>query len=121
VILYVRPDVTVKGNAPTKLTFLVAKGGYRYLVIRVAAGGSKDSQLAMLGHEMQHAVAIADAPSVQDSVSLKREFERIGKVSQSVGDDFIFDNPAADEAKRKILSELSSASSRGAAVATTGR
>jgi hypothetical protein len=107
VILYVRPDVTAKANAPTKLTFLAAKGGYRYLVIRVGAGQSKDRQLATLGHEMQHAVAIADAASVVDSASLRREFERIGKLTQpSVGDDFFFESPVAEDVKRRILAEV---------------
>jgi hypothetical protein len=112
VILYVRPDVTAKANAPTKLTFLAAKGGFRYLVIRVGAGQSKDKQLATLGHEMQHAVTIADAASVVDSASLKREFERVGKLTQpSVGDDFFFESPVAEDVKRRILSEISASKS----------
>jgi hypothetical protein len=106
VILYVRPDVTAKNNA-MKLTFLAAKGGFRYLVIRVGAGRSKDQQLATLGHEMQHAVTIADAASVVDSASLRREFERVGKLTQpSVGDDFFFESPVAEEVRRRILAEI---------------
>jgi len=108
VILYVRPDVTAKNNAPTRLTFLAAKAGFRYLVIRVASGRSKEQQLATLGHEMQHAVVIADAPSVVDSQTLRKEFERVGKLTQpSVGDDFFFDSPAAEEVRRRILAEVS--------------
>jgi hypothetical protein len=42
VILYVRPDVTAKNNV-MKMTFLAAKGGYRYLVIRVAPAGRRTS------------------------------------------------------------------------------
>ena len=107
VILYVRPDVTAKNNTATRLTFLAAKGGYRYLVIRVAAGRSKEQQMATLGHEMQHAVVIADAASVVDSQSLKKEFERVGKLTQpSVGDDFFFESPVAEEIRRRILSEV---------------
>ena len=114
VILYVRPDVTAKSNAPTRLTFLAAKGGFRYLVIRVQSGRSKDQQLATLGHEMQHAVVIADASSVVDSQSLKKEFERVGKLTQpSVGDDFFFSSQAAEDVKRRILSEVTSQNSKG--------
>ena len=113
VILYVRPDVMAKSNSATKLTFLAAKGGYRYLVIRVASGRSKDQQLAMLGHEMQHAVIIADAPSVVDSPTLKREFERVGKLTQpSVGDDFFFESPIAEEVRRRIIAEVSAQSGK---------
>ena len=106
VILYVRPDVTAKNNN-MRLTFLAAKGGFRYLVIRVGAGRSKDQQLATLGHEMQHAVIIADAASVVDSATLRREFERVGKLTQpSVGDDFFFESPVAEDVRRRILSEV---------------
>ncbi len=113
VILYVRPDVTVRNNAPTRLTFLAAKGGYRYLVIRVAPGRSKEQQMATLGHEMQHAIVIADAASVVDSQSLKREFERVGKLTQpSVGDDFFFGSQIAEEVRRRILSEVSQAANK---------
>jgi hypothetical protein len=107
VILYVRPDVLAKNNQ-MRLTFLAAKGGYRYLVIRVGAGRSKDQQLATLGHEMQHAVTIADASSVVDSASLRREFERVGKLTQpAVGDDFYFESPVAEDVRRRILAEIS--------------
>jgi hypothetical protein len=106
VILYVRPDVTAK-NSAMRLTFLAAKGGYRYLVIRVGAGRSKDQQLATLGHEMHHAVTIAEPPSVLDSASLRREFERVGKLTQpAVGDDFFFESPVAEEVRRRILTEV---------------
>ena len=113
VILYVRPDVTAKNNTATRLTFLAAKGGYRYLVIRVASGRSRDQQLATLGHEMQHAVVIADAPTVVDSPSLRKEFERVGKLTQQpVGDDFFFESPVAEDVKRRILSEVASPSGK---------
>ena len=113
--LYVRPDVTAKNNAPTRLTFLAAKGGYRYLVIRVTSG-RKEQQLATLGHEMQHAVVIADAASVVDSQSLKREFERVGKLTQpSIGDDFFFESPVAEEVRRRILSEVTSQAGKASA------
>jgi hypothetical protein len=107
VILYVRPDVTAKTSS-MRLTFLAAKGGYRYLVIRVGAGRTKDQQLATLGHEMQHAVIVADAASVVDSASLRREFERVGKLTQApIGDDFFFESPGAEEIRRRILAEIS--------------
>ena len=104
---YVRPDVTAKTSS-MRLTFLAAKGGYRYLVIRVGAGRSKDQQLATLGHEMRHAVIVADAASVVDAASLRREFERVGKLTQApIGDDFFFESPVAEEVRRRILAEIS--------------
>ena len=106
VILYVRMDVTSK-TGTGRLTFLTANAGYRYLVVHVPNGQSKAKQLAALGHDMQHAIVVADAPSVTDSASFRREFEKIGSVSQSQnGRDLSFASPAAVETRNRIQREL---------------
>jgi hypothetical protein len=108
VIVYVRPDVLARNANQGHLSFLSASGGYRYLVVHLPVGQSKQQQIAMLGHELQHAVVIADAPSVTDSDTLRKEFERIGKVIMAAnGRDFSFDSQAATDARQKILREMS--------------
>jgi hypothetical protein len=108
VIVYVRPDVLSRNANQGHLSFLSSSGGYRYLVVHLPVGQSKQQQIAMLGHELQHAVVIADAPSVTDSDTLKKEFERIGKVTMAAnGRDFSFDSQAATDARQRILRELS--------------
>jgi hypothetical protein len=43
-----------------------------------------------------------------DSASLRREFERVGKLtSRRLGDDFFFESPVAEEVRRRILAEIS--------------
>ena len=110
VIVYVRPEVVATSSGQGRLAFVSAAGGFRYLKIYVPISQSKEQRMAILGHELQHAVAIADAPSVVDSESLKREFERIGSVTGS-GGGLSFDSPAAVEARRRILSEVAKAGS----------
>jgi hypothetical protein len=124
VIVYVRPDVIGKNGAQAQLSFLSSAGGFRYLVVHLPVGQSKTQQVAMLGYQLQHAVAIADAPSVNDSDSLRKEFERIGRVTLSAnGRDFTFDSQAATDAKQRILRELSSdaPAPAGTRVATTAK
>jgi len=124
VIVYVRPDVIGKNGAQAQLSFLSSAGGFRYLVVHLPVGQSKTQQVAMLGYQLQHAVAIADAPSVNDSDSLRKEFERIGRVTPSAnGRDFTFDSQAATDAKQRILRELSSdaPAPAGTRVATTAK
>lgn len=117
VIVYVRPDVLSRNANQGHLSFLSSSGGYRYLVVHLPVGQSKQQQIAMLGHELQHAVVIADAPSVTDSDTLRKEFERIGKVTMAAnGRDFSFDSQAATDARQKILREMSG---DGPAVAST--
>jgi hypothetical protein len=116
VIVYVRPDVLSKNANQGYLSFLSSSGGYRYLVVHLPVGQSKQQQIAMLGHELQHAVVIADAASVVDSDTLRKEFERVGKVTLAAnGRDFSFDSQAAADARQRILRELAGDAPGGAA------
>jgi len=60
------------------VTFVTASGGWRYVRIRIQWELSRPAQLAMLAHELQHAVEIADAPEVTDEASLAVLYSRIG-------------------------------------------
>lgn len=104
VIVYVRMDVTSR-QGTGRLTFLTANAGFRYLVVHVPTGVTKVKQLAALGHDMQHAVVVAEAPTVTDLQSFRREFERIGSVTSN-GRDLSFASPAAVETRNRIQREL---------------
>jgi len=122
VIVYVRPDVLSRNANQGYLSFLSSSGGYRYLVVHLPVGQSKQQQIAMLGHELQHAVVIADAPSVVDSDTLRKEFERIGKVTLAAnGRDFSFDSQAAADARQRILRELAGDAPGGAPAVASAR
>ena len=108
-----RSDVVVYldcgGRAPSsdgRLTFISAVGGYRYVHVRVTRLASADVQIALIGHELQHAVEIADAPGVVDSHSLAREYQRIGFLSPRITPGVSFDSDAAVEAGNRVLREL---------------
>jgi hypothetical protein len=95
------------GSADGRLTFVSAVGGYRYVHVRVARMASADVQIALIGHELRHAVEIADAPDVVDSSSLAREYQRIGFVSPSGTTGLSFDSDAAVQTGYRVLRELS--------------
>jgi hypothetical protein len=95
-----------------RLTFVSTVGGYRYVHVRVARLPSADVQIALIGHELQHAVEIADAPDVVDSLSLAREYQRIGFMSPRPTPGMSFDSDAAVEAGQRVLRELSGQQSR---------
>jgi hypothetical protein len=106
VVVYLRCD----GNRLVwdgRLTFVSSAGGYRYVVVRVARLTSPASQIAIMAHELRHAVEIADAPDIVDGPSLVREYRRIGYVSSGTSVAGIaFDSRAAVEAGAQVLSEL---------------
>jgi hypothetical protein len=98
------PDVRVAG----RLTFVSAAGGLRYVVVRIVPFLTRAHQIAVLAHELQHAVEIADTPAIVDSASLAREYMRMGHVSRrSTMPGIAFDTVAAVEAGRRVLEEIS--------------
>jgi len=52
--------------------FVMATASVRYVRIEVVPVGNLTEMIALIGHELQHAVEIAGAPSVRDRQSLAR-------------------------------------------------
>jgi hypothetical protein len=64
-------------------------------------------QIAMMAHELQHAVEIAETPAIVDGESLVREYKRIGYVNTwSTLPGVAFDTQAAVRAGEQVLKEL---------------
>lgn len=60
------------------LAFAARTPCFRLVVVRVSAAQSRADQVAMLGHELQHAREVAQAREVQDEAGLSRLMRRIG-------------------------------------------
>ena len=80
VIAYIRVEEP-RGGVDGSLQFVGASAGMRYLLIRVARMPTRGRQLALLAHELQHAVEVATAPQVVDLDTFAQEYERIGHAS----------------------------------------
>ena len=87
----------------------------RYLRISLDRRYAGTQRLAVLGHELQHAVEIADAPSVADNEGVAALYQSIGFRSDNGRHD-CYDSRLAIETgrqvQREILSAASSADSR---------
>jgi hypothetical protein len=89
-----------------RLTFLSSAGGFRYLVVRMARF-PRAQQIAMMAHELQHAVEIADTPAIVDGASLAREYRRIGYVNPwNMQPGISFDTHAAVRMGQQVLREV---------------
>lgn len=106
VVVYVQCEAPVRPGLAGRLTFVSAAGGYRYVLVRVVAAGSTAQQIAILAHELRHAVEIADAPQVVDVDSLAHEYRRIGHLTRAQDHVVAFDSDAAVEAGYQVLAEL---------------
>ena len=111
VVVYLECSAGAK-SSDGRLTFISSVGGLRYVHVRVARLPAADVQIALIGHELQHAVEIADAPGVVDSLSLAREYQRIGFLSPRITPGVSFDSDAAVEAGNRVLRELTGRETR---------
>jgi hypothetical protein len=106
VIVYVESECPMSPRIFGRLTFMAASGGRRYVNVRISCALNDNAQIAALGHELRHAVEIADAPSVVDVRSLAEEYRRIGFASHGVPMGSGYESRAAIEAASRVWAEL---------------
>jgi hypothetical protein len=107
VIAYVVWDANVPAGTAARTRLIGAGGGYRYLSIELDVRLAHLDVLSMLGHELQHAVEIGDAPEVVDDASMAALYRKIGIEQRGTKVDGLwFETWAAIEAGRRVYSEL---------------
>lgn len=90
-----------------RLTFVSSVAGRRYVRVRVARIMSVERQIAIIGHELRHAVEIADAPDVIDASSMAKAYERIGYPNRAARlSGLAYDSTAAVQAGNQVLREM---------------
>lgn len=105
VVAYIRfeePRAGIDGS----LQFVSTAAGIRYLLIRVERLPTRSRQLALIGHELQHAVEVATAPHVVDQQTFVQEYERIGHARHRGQQPRRFETLAALAAGERVLKEL---------------
>ena len=103
VIVYIERVPTLPRETMGRLTIVPMTNGPRYLRIQIRSDLSSMEAIALIGHEMRHALEVAEAPRVRDSGGLIELYERIG---HSSGGDHVYDTDAAQDAGRRIRREL---------------
>jgi hypothetical protein len=87
---------------------IAAAAGWRYLMTELSDHYAKVDLLALLAHELQHAVEIADAPEVVDEASLIAMYRRIGADTGrgALEGSLWFETQSAVDIGRRVFSEL---------------
>jgi hypothetical protein len=108
VVVYVRCDRQLRAELSGRLSYVATSGGLRYVIARVGYIGDRLRQIALVGHELRHAVEVADTPEIVDRASLQSAYERIGYVNRfaSVRGILAFESDQAVLAGERILREL---------------
>ena len=102
VYVYVEDVPRLPSALEGRLLVLPPSHGFRYLRIQIARRGTPNDSIAVLGHELRHAIEVADEPEVLDTNSLIALYRRIG-IDRGQNE---YDTVAAQETGRRVLKEL---------------
>lgn len=109
VIVYIQPAERLRPTMLGRMMLLTKAQtkSRRYVRIQVLAQIPMDELVSIIGHELQHAMEIADHPHVRDEATLASLYQRLGAGrSDALG----FDTEAAQQAGTQIRKELRTAS-----------
>jgi hypothetical protein len=68
----------VESQRAGRTVLLSAQPGVRYVLVELACWAASGPSLHMMGHELRHALEIADAPWVVDGPTLSQLYQNIG-------------------------------------------
>lgn len=103
VIVYLEPVQALPTTLSGRLLLLPHDTPQRYLRIQVLATLGRMEIISLIGHELRHALEVAQAPDVRDERALVRLYERIGQRSVKGHQ---YDTTAAQDAGRAVRKEL---------------
>jgi hypothetical protein len=92
-----------------QLTFLSSVAGLRYVLVEIACDRGEIRRLSTLGHELQHAVEIAESPSIVDEASLGRAYADFGVQRDRTASVRAYDTRAAIHIGEQVWKEITGA------------
>ena len=103
VVVYISVEPRPPGKCPGATRFVSATRYNRFLHIVVDRRLAPKTMVALLGHELQHALEVADAPAIRDFEAFRQFYEHQGFHNEHMG---TFDSRAARETGRRVRAEL---------------
>jgi hypothetical protein len=106
VIVYVRHHMFADPMLDGRTGLVRSTAPTRLLIVELPCARARMNQLVALGHELQHAVEIAEAPDVVDVPSITAYYRRIGVRAGSAPNAEMFETDAAREISVQVRKEL---------------
>jgi hypothetical protein len=108
VIAYVDLAHELPRAARGRMLLASSANGIRYVRIQIHTFLAPDEIIAVLGHELQHALEVAGRPDIQDEASMRRFYTRAGAgVSDANGYETPAARTAGDLVKREVRASYS--------------
>ncbi|HXW05683.1 MAG TPA: hypothetical protein VD833_10660 [Vicinamibacterales bacterium] len=105
VIVYIEVVPDLPGSIAGRLLLVPLANAQRYLRIQIQPEAVSRDAIALIGHELRHALEIAAEPHVRDQRGMIELYRRIGKPSLGLHQ---YDTIEAQSAGRQVRAELAS-------------
>jgi hypothetical protein len=103
VIVYIEQTDEMPKTLDGRLLLMPLANHQRYLRIQITRDGSPTDLTALIGHELRHALEVANATEVRDERALERLYQRIGQAGAAL---HAYDTDAAQTTGRRVRKEL---------------
>jgi hypothetical protein len=103
VIVYIESGRLMPTAIVGRMLLVAGPEESRYLRIQVTGRPRSNDLIALVGHELRHALEVAESPHVRDEASLIALYERIGHPSTGARH---YDTAAAQDTGRQVKAEL---------------
>jgi hypothetical protein len=110
VVVYVGFNPQLQPSLGGRTTLLTSSGKWRYLRIAICTHLSEFQRIAMVAHELQHALEIGSRPEVRDLRSLRALYRTIGEPRVCPSE--CFETASAIEAANNVDRELRRSATR---------
>ena len=106
VLVFIDCGVQMRTRLAARLNFVTSVNGVRYVRVGVDCTLPRRHQVALLAHELQHALEIAGRPDVVDPDSMATYYEDIGFSTYKDGTYTGFEPAAAVAMQRRVDDEI---------------
>lgn len=103
VIVQIEHAPHLNDQTPARILLAVVAGGFRFVRLQVGCTCVGDDRIAIIGHELFHALEIAGAPEVRDDRTMVALYRRIGFAA---GGPYQYETANAQAVGARIRSEL---------------
>jgi hypothetical protein len=103
VIVYIEPAQDLPSKLDGRLLLLPISNNQRYLRIQIRANMPREDIIPLIGHELRHALEIAEEPGVRDQAAMITLYQRIGQAT--IGG-HAYDTDAARSTGKQVRTEL---------------
>lgn len=107
ILVFIEGDIRMPPRIGARLNFVTSVNGLRYVRVDIDCTLSPRRQIALLAHELQHALEIGTRTDIHDAEGMELLYEEIGFQSFDNGSHKSYETESAQAMQRAVDDELS--------------